>query len=596
MINTEPYYTNQLCQINNVFSHPIDLFESDNKSQYDMLQTLVSTNSLLKTPLMPHQQRMITSMYMYETSMTHVDETVSLVKGRERLYGKLGVIADPPGSGKTLSVLGFIATLKAFEASTNRVCVKAGELNMNSNKYFYSHTVEPVSVPDVSSTSIIIVPPNLLQQWRREIDTHTTMLPFVVDNRRLLRNRTTLDYIKNSHFILTTSRLYKNVYEYLMESGLRLKHVFIDEASSILLNTHDPVPQMDFMWLITSHWLGFLFKNTFLNPMLLQQARSSIPMSEECTAWLDSILVNNVQLSTSIESSSFFRAILPYTHESRWSLILRNSKKNHAVLPSIENTYLECCTKVTLATIPHTFIENNFEGLAHSCIPKLFRALDISEMTLDQVIDTNKSRTSLIHEKVGMTGGEITCSICLDAPQNKVLLSCCMNLFCGACILRQVLTHPQCPTCRSLLYLPNMLYVPEQVDVSGSRTTINRQDTCIQYISQNRGRSFIIYTAFENSYYQIYPHLEALGITCERLDSNVGKFNKTIANFNSGRTNVLFVSNVDSIRGVNLTKASHILFFYDVPFYERYQMVVHSALRIGRTEPLALLHIKGSLD
>lgn len=200
MINTEPYYTNQLCQINNVFSHPIDLFESDNKSQYDMLQSLVSTNSLLKTPLMPHQQRMIASMYMYETSMTHIDETLSFAKGRERLYGKLGVIADPPGSGKTLSVLGFIATLKAFEASTNRVCGKVGELNMNSNKYFYSHTVEPVSVPDVSSTSIIIVPPNLLQQWRREIDTHTTMLPFVVDNRRLLPEQNNLGLRKEFPF------------------------------------------------------------------------------------------------------------------------------------------------------------------------------------------------------------------------------------------------------------------------------------------------------------------------------------------------------------------------------------------------------------
>jgi len=410
------------------------------------------------------------------------------------------------------------------------------------------------------------------------------MVPFVIDNRRLLRNRTTLESIRRSAFVLTTSKLYKDTYEYLAAQGIALRNVFFDEAASLYLGPNDPVPAAGFLWLISSQWISFLFKNTYLNHATLASVRNLVTLNEATSRWLDEVQQNDIVMSTALEGSGFFKHLIPFQHPCRGSMILRNSAP--LALPPINEVAIECSIKLTLASIPSSLLGNHFEGLTHERIPKLFRALDIPTWTLDQIVSHHSERSTLIHNKQGDA-----CSICLEAPQNKVLLSCCMNVFCGACILRQLLTHPQCPTCRALLFSPNMLSIRDSAQEVDDLKT--RPEACVSYILSHPNESHIVYTAFDNTFYQIQHMLSMTDIVCEQLDTNPGKFNRTIANFNRGTTKVLVVSSSRQIQGITLSKAAHLIFFYDLG---QGLAMIHSAQRLGRSEPLTLVHLKGGLD
>jgi len=568
----------QLQILNTVFQNPIETYETQFPVLFDSLENVVTNHPLLKTKVMPHQERMIKAMCIYQRKMQEGYDCPSPTGTLHHLKGKIGILGDMPGYGKTLSALGFLAAKRPTTG-------QAQEYDPESTRFFFSHTVK--APQDVSAVSLVVVPPHLLQQWRDETATHTHMTPFVIDNRRLLRNRTTPEGIRRSPFVLTTSKLYKDVYDYLATQQVALQYVFFDEAANLYLGPNDPVPDAEFVWLISSHWLCFLFKNTYLNHASLTAVRGHFQLHKDAERWLDAVHMNGALVSTTLEASSFFKHLIPFQHPCRGAMILRNSTQ--LVLPPLQEHAIECSTRLTLATIPPALLGTNFEGLTHERIPKLFRALDIPTWTLDQIVSHHSERSGLILNKASDS-----CSICLEAPQNKVFLSCCMNLFCGACILRQLLTHPQCPTCRALLFFPNMLYVRD--GVQEAETLKSRPEACVAYLMAHPNESHIVYTAFDNTFYQIQHLLGASGIVCEQLDSNPGKFNRTISNFNKGLTKVLVVSSLRQIQGVTLSKASHLIFFYELSSCGQGQTMIHSAHRLGREGPLTLVQLRGGFD
>ena len=70
----------------------------------------------------------------------------------------------------------------------------------------------------------------------------------------------------------------------------------------------------------------------------------------------------------------------------------------------------------------------------------------------------------------------------------------------------------------------------------------------------------------------------------------------TIKNYEEGRTNILFISNIDLIRGLSLESTSHLIFFHDLPVFELKQVLIHSAQRIGRKDPLMMVHLNSEIQ
>jgi hypothetical protein len=435
-----------------------------------------------------------------------------------------------------------------------------------------------------------VVPQTLLEHWKQETTTHTTLAPFVIDNRRVLRNQSTAERMAQSSFVLTTNKTYRHVLDYAEEHQLRWKHIFIDDATHIFLSNNDTLPKFDFLWLITSNWMSFVLKNTHFHPSNLQYARERMILSPECMQWIDQTIENNAIVQTRVESSSFFKSIVPYAHTCRPALFLRNSASSWSTPPPVHEITLPCASNLSYAQITPAFLASRHDLSA--MIPTLFHSLGIEQMTPHNICAHHREREGLITRKL-----QDDCSICLEPTKNRVLLSCCMGSFCGECILRQLVSRPEpaCPTCRSHLYLPHFLYVPHS-EAEARPAYLTKQQQAVDYIRRNSTGSFLVHSSYDNTFYQLQPLLQQIGVTCELLSMPLNRFHNTLKGYQEGRVRVLFLSDVNLVHGLNLQRTSHLLFFYGSPFYDTQQTLMNAALRQGRTEPLTIVRLSSVFE
>ena len=658
-MNRESALYEQLSIIDQVLSMPVDGYGSVYPELTGFLEEWLRTNRIpLRTSLLKHQTHMVIGMMAHFIRMSR-----GFVWQNQILRGKLGIIGDPPGTGKTLSVLAFLSALPgivaaeaaleadwvgsgsgtagtagatgatgagtagagtagAAGAGTDRdvsegaatvtVTVpvvppplyRLGELDVNSNRYMYSNEIHTLT--DSSACNLVVVPPALISHWRHEVATHTTLTPFVIDGRRVLRNRTTATQMVTSPFVLCTNKTYRYVLDFAEAHGIRWKHVFLDDAAGIVLTNNDVLPTFEFLWLISSNWMPFVLKSTHIHPSNIAYMRSRMTLSVEGERWLAEVLAQNQEINTSVASSAFFRGVIPYTHKGRSALVLRNSADTLSVggATSFELTerVVQCMPTVSIAQLTPAFLATRGEGLVAQ-IPTLFQAIGLHALSVHELQMHYRERQELLDRKL-----DNDCSICLEATQNRTVLSCCMTPFCGSCILRHTVSRPLghavCPTCRTALYIPNILHVPHEgtAIVPSSITPLRtKQEELLEILRTSVGAtatapmSALVYSQFENTFYQVQPYLAQMGIVAEQLTMPMSRYQNTLRGYQDGRIHILFVNDSNLLRGQNLQRTTHLVFFCEAPFYDTQQNLVHAALRLGRTAPLTLLRLSSAL-
>jgi SNF2 family DNA or RNA helicase len=537
--------------------------------------------SVIKTQLFPHQTTLVNGMHLYRDKMTR-----GFLQGNQAINGKLGIIGDPAGTGKTLSILAYMASQNAtFPRMT---C----ELSNNSSKYFFSHELYQLS--DASSTNLVIVPHSLFNQWKQEIAKHTTMTYVPIETKRYLKDDTIADTIINRNFVLTTNKCYRSVQEYANQHQIQWNNVFIDEASSIYFNSSDPQLKFQFLWFITNNWIPLIFKNPSISKSSLYYIKDRVKIHPDLERWLlDSMALH---YDGTLVSSSYLREYLPFLHENRGLTVLRNLSetiKNSINLPSLSNETLQCRPNITLNSLISYYLARNIEpNITSDKLVNLFQALGVEFKDIeDYVLNQSVSKHNLIRRKYQ----ESECVICLDKCEHPTIVSCCHNIYCGKCLLKNTLVNYKCPTCREPLAISNICCLKtltsEEIILSKNKTEV-----CLDILNNNKNGKFIIYSSFDNIFYQLFEEIDKLGLKAERIDNGLFSLLKIIKNFNEGKTNVIFVSNIELIRGLSLESISHLIFYHDQPVCELKQVLIHSAQRIGRQKPLKIIHLNSEIQ
>lgn len=537
--------------------------------------------SVIKTQLFPHQKTLVNSMHIYRDKMTR-----GFILGNQAINGKIGIIGDPVGTGKTLSMLAYLVS---HAATFPRITC---ELGNNSSKYFFSHELYQLS--DISSTNLIIVPHNLFNQWTQEIVQHTTISYVSIETRRIIKGTLLAQNMINSNFVLTTNKCYKFVQEYANQHGIQWNNIIIDEASSIYINSSDPKLRFQFLWFVTSNWLPLIFKNPFIIKSNLYYLKDRISMHPEFEKWL--LDNTSTQYEGQLVSSSFLKEYLPLYNQNRGSIVIRNSDDliNMSInLPEISNEIIQCRPNISINTLSGYYLSRNYDSdISSSKIPQLFQALNIKFNEFEYYL-TNQLEAK--HELIKRKMNDGDCAICLDHAEYPTMVNCCYNLYCAKCLLRNMITSNKCPTCRDILANNNICCLKSlsENEILLSRSKI---DVCLDIFKNNRNGKFIIYSSFDNIYYQLFEEINRIGLKAERIENNLFLLLKTIRNFKEGRTNIIFVSNINLIRGISFGITSHLIFFHELLVSELKQVLIHSAHRIGRRNALKIIHLHSEIQ
>ena len=537
--------------------------------------------SVIKTQLFPHQSALVNGMHIYRDKMTR-----GFLLGNQAINSKIGIIGDPAGTGKTLSILAYLASQVAtFPRIT---C----ELIQSSSKYFFSHELYHLS--DASSTNLIIVPRSLFGQWRHEIAQHTTIAYVPIETKHIIRGTDLAQNMINSNFVLTTNKCYRHVQEYAEQNGIQWNNVIIDEASSIYINSSDPPLRFQFLWFVTNNWIPLIFKTPSIIKSNLYYLKDRVQLNPELERWLlDNI---NVHYEGQLVSSSFLKEYLPFFHQNRGCIVIRNTLDliNTGIkLSRITNEILHCRPNITLNSLMSYYLARGIEpNISSTKIPNLFQSLNVNFQELeDYIVNQPITKHNLIKRKAE----ESECVICLDHTEYSTIVNCCYNLYCGKCLLRNMVVNQKCPTCREILSTNNMCCL-KSLTHEERILSRNKTEVCLDILSNNKNGKFIIYSSFDNIYYQLFEEVDKLGLKAERIESNLFSLLKTVKNFQEGQTNVIFVSNVDLIRGLSLAATSHLIFFHEQPVFELKQVLIHSAQRIGRKHPLKIIQLNSEIQ
>jgi hypothetical protein len=396
-----------------------------------------------------------------------------------------------------------------------------------------------------------------------------------------------------STFVLTTNKCFKNVQEFAQQNGIQWNNIIVDEASSIYINSSDPEFRFQFLWFVTNNWIPLIFKNPSIIKSSLYYIKDRVRLHPDLEGWLlDNI---NTPYDGSLISSSFFKEYLPFFHANRGNIVLRNSTElinSSMKLPKVTYDTFQCRPNITLNSLMSYYLARNIEpNITSDKLINIFQALGVEFMTLNDYLKLQPLiKQNLIKRKVE----DNECVICLERFEYPTIVNCCYNVYCGKCLLRNVITNHKCATCREPVLIDNMCCLKPltQNEIILSR---NKSEICLDILNNNKDGRFIIYTSFDNIYYQLYNEIDKLELKSERLESNLFLLLKAIKNYQEGKTNILFISNVDLIRGISLASTSHLIFYHELPVSELKQVLIHSAQRIGRTQPLKIIQLNSEI-
>ena len=203
----------------------------------------------------------------------------------------IGVLSNTVGSGKTFVVLGLIMRNKFFKKTPlktgykkklyensnypadmcdliadylvekNSFSVNISSHNIrNNNNLFRSNyytDLELINKPrHIIKSNLIIVPHNLFEQWKQEINKTYLKAFFIKDKRNIINIKETL-LNDNYNIVLCNVNKVKELLNQLPNEEYNFERVFIDEADVIHL-PHFPELNCNFLWLITTTYTRIL--------------------------------------------------------------------------------------------------------------------------------------------------------------------------------------------------------------------------------------------------------------------------------------------------------------------------------------------------
>lgn len=516
----------------------------------------------INIPLFMHQLKSIEMMEKMEKEKM-VDLTSSIY-----INTRMGVLADLPGYGKSLSMLGLIdRTLDKLHQET---------FPLERTTTFKYVSLTKVDILQQVNCTLILVNISLLNQWIQEL------------NRTLLRH--TAVYSKNDIEEIDISKydvilVANNVYNLFSQVYRKKswKRFVIDEPASLKLPAMEE-SHAQFYWLITStpHELYIKRRTGFLNDLL--------PDDGEI---FEHLIVKN---DDHFVKSSY---VMPTTKHYHYKCSGNMASLFEGI---VSETVLEMIQAGNIAGVFHYLecdgneyptIIDAFKARKSKRLYELLKERDYrdeeknekNEKTLEK-IETIQSHLAMLDQKIFKYVLEKPCIICNQTQQTSKpsVLSCCQNIYCGTCIEEK---DTVCPLCKSaeMIKIPLKIEeVKEEIHVmTNTMNAMNKTkiNTILELIGTTENKKILIFSNYNESFTVLKRFLDEKKLSYLELRGTKEKRDNTIDLYKTGNVNILLLNTIHSGAGLNLQETTDIILYHRVHEYQKIQ-VIGRANRIGR--------------
>jgi len=593
--------------------------------------------SEIKMPLRPHQLAMIHAMHTKQKSCIE-----GFKINDETHHSQLCILGDKVGSGKTLTMLGYIAYLKRMPHGSI-----FHRIHTQSQTAFWSE--KPVHQTECSGNTLIIVPHTLFHQWKHTIQQHTNLSFFEVKTAKMLEKPDFNQLIKERDITLMSNTIIKQCLLTQSRDKIQWSTIIFDEVDSIHFTSTVPMPKANFYWLITATWPNLVFHGLYMylsNSYLTQRANAGL--NPELVDILHQEQVtngNNYYSRYDVKSNNFFSNFL-LKHPNRGHIVLRTSSafmEQSWRSPPVNEIRIFCETPITHRIIEQ-YVNPEIQELLHAgdvqgALEKLGvnnttqsslinvlcetreKELDRLEKTLvfkesidyatpqakEIAINSLKTKINSLKEQITSLKQRILnvkdeiCAICFEDPKIPTLVLCCSRLFCGACIIECIQRNPSCPMCRSALNFANLRQI--DCDPENNKNKNNepkdelvlikkpkKKEALMKLIRETKGGRFLVFNRYDNPFVEIEDDLLQGGFRVATVKGNKDHVSSVLKQFEKGEIQVLLMNSMQAGVGMDLKSATHIILMH-VMRKEEERQIVGRAMRLGRSEPLTLVRL-----
>jgi SNF2 family DNA or RNA helicase len=594
----------------------------------------------IRIPLRPHQRAVVAAMKKLEEDS---------FRGREfntyTTYSNYGFIGDEVGTGKSLSILSFIAQMKIENAPIENY-------RLVSQNCAHLFTLEKRTVKSTDAT-LIVVPHTLFRQWQTYIKQQTTLKCFDVKSRANLNIDTFKNNVAEADIILVSNTLYNSLMEMAKENDVTWKRIFIDEADSIHITSTSVKLNAGFVWFISASWANFLLHGSVLRNHLYQYLTgpNEIPnLDPELKIWLANELGPNVTNAHYVwlrmKSPNFFRDFMS-TSLFRSLQVIRcrqnfidtsmtmppllyeqilceepmqyrvvNGLINHEIQAMLDGGDIQgALEELGVKAENPTSLLDAFLNQQNKELDRLKRELEFKEKNEYTSAKAKEEALARLQSKIESVERQIQtfkarmeslktelCPICYEEPAmttTTTMTPCCHRIFCAQCILACLARKPVCPMCRTSMSAKSIIHLDEKnttTKTSSKKSKKEKQillrkpEALLHFLISNPTAKVLVFSRYENPFAGLAMRCLEAGIQVQVLKGNKDCIASSVREFEAGTKRVLFLHTHSVGAGMNLVGASHVVLYHQMTPEEERQ-VVGRAYRLGRQEPLRVIRL-----
>ena len=117
-----------------------------------------------------------------------------------------------------------------------------------------------------------------------------------------------------------------------------------------------------------------------------------------------------------------------------------------------------------------------------------------------------------------------------------------------------------------------------------------KNEALCTFLKENPTARVLLFSGYDTTFRPLHDILTSAGISHAVVHGSNAHINKLLREFESGKYRVLFLNANNMGAGLNICAASHVVLYHRMNKAMEHQ-IVGRAYRLGRTEPLDVLHL-----